>query len=240
MKRVIRIRRGVGQAARIGNFEVECDQRTTLLDALESIRTGNGVKTAVHDLAYRHSCHHGSCGTCSVRVDGRELLACLTLLDSLPGDAPLVEPLAVFDAVVDVAVDMGRLFRSMPEGSTYLRASEPEPSADGTPAAPPVDLDADIRRFTRFEDCIECGCCVSACPVPAESFRGPAALAAIRRESINAPERAEAMLIEAAQPDGVARCERNLACSRVCPRAVYPAKHIELLRRSIAASAGKD
>ena len=38
----------------------------------------------------------------------------------------------------------------------------------------------------RFEDCIECAACVSACPVSGSdaSFKGPAALAALERELI--------------------------------------------------------
>lgn len=223
MKRVIAIRRGDGTSSRVERFEVEYGERTTLLDALEAIRTGRAP-----DLAYRHSCHHGSCGTCSVRVDGREVLACLTPLSSLAGEEPLVEPLAAFPVVADLAVDPGRLFRSLPEGATYLR--ETERSADPSSS----------ERRVRFEDCVECGCCVSACPVTAEggAFLGPAALAAVRREAINRPERENEMLAVASRPDGVAACERHLDCSRVCPRAVYPAKHIELLRKTIASRGG--
>jgi succinate dehydrogenase / fumarate reductase iron-sulfur subunit len=226
MKRTIAIRRGAGASSRIERFEVECGERTTLLDALELIRTGKAP-----DLAYRHSCHHGSCGTCAVRLDGREVLACLTPLASIPGEAPLVEPVAGFEAVADAAVDPARLFRSIPEGATHLRAAEPR-EAGGVPAETPPGAE----RRVRFEDCIECGCCVSACPVTAadetgDRFRGPAGLTAVRREGINHPARAEEMRALGATPDGTAACERHLECSRVCPRAVYPAKHIELLRK---------
>jgi len=31
----------------------------------------------------------------------------------------------------------------------------------------------------------------------------------------------------------VAKCRRALECSRVCPTAVYPARHIEELRRRL-------
>ena len=223
MKRTLAIRRGSGDGFRVERYEVEYDERTTVLDALERIRTG-----AAPDLVYRHSCHHGSCGTCAVRIDGAEVLACLTSLASLSGEVPLVEPLYRFETVADLAVDPGRLFRSLPEGATHLRTSElkerPEPPEG-------------VERFVRFEDCIECGCCVSACPVADGAFIGPAALAAVRREAINRPERAAEMRAMAAAPDGVAACERHLACSRVCPRAVYPAKHIELLRREISGTA---
>ncbi len=239
MKRTLRVRRGAGPSSRLERYSVDLGSRATLLDALEAIRTG-----AAPDLCYRHSCHHGSCGTCSVLVDGNEVLACLTNLDSLydeaaataraaaggEGDVPVVEPLRVFEVVADLAIDPGRLFRAEPEGTTQLRESE---NRNGP------DLPAGIDRHTRFEDCIECGLCISACPVmrlKPDSFMGPQALAALRRETFNRPERKAELLERAARADGVGSCDRHFDCSRVCPRGVYPGKHIELLRRELAAS----
>ena len=54
----------------------------TVLEALRWIQ--------LHDdptLALRHSCFHASCGTCGVRVNGREGLACVTTLADVSGDA---------------------------------------------------------------------------------------------------------------------------------------------------------
>jgi len=248
---ILRIRRGFPSASRYELFTLELDGSATLLDALEYLRTG-----LVPDLVYRHSCHHGSCGTCSVCVDGKEVLACLMRLDSLSpkqpgaesadgegaGEPPIitVEPLAVFEPLADLAIDPGLLFRAQPEGISLLRESEPTAIPD--PAA--GEMDYPLKSY-QFEDCIECGCCQSACPecensgvaTPTSSsepaFMGPAALAALRRETINHPDRLEDLLERASLPDGVVACKRHLACSRVCPRAVYPAKHIELLRREI-------
>ena len=235
MKRRLRVRRGAGDAARLETYEVDMEDGATLLDALEYLRTGTAP-----DLAYRHSCHHGSCGTCSVRLDGREVLACLTLLAALAdGDDPsIVEPLAGFEPVADLAVDPGRLFRSLPKHTAHVRASEwvDGEIVSGSESAAAGRTPAGTERYVRFEDCIECGCCVSACPVSAAElpFRGPAALAAIHREAINKPERRDEMMELASRDDGVGPCDRHLACSKVCPRFVYPGKHIELLRREIA------
>ena len=60
------------------------------------------------------------------------------------------------------------------EGSSYLRESEIE--KDSTKPY-------GILTWERFENCIECGSCVSACPVT-ENFIGPAPLASINREII--------------------------------------------------------
>jgi succinate dehydrogenase/fumarate reductase iron-sulfur protein len=241
MKRTLRVRRGVGTSSRLERYTVDLGERATLLDALETIRTG-----VAGDLCFRHSCHHGSCGTCSVLVDGAEVLACLTNLDSLYAEGPtsaraataanpaepVVEPLRVFEVIADLAIDPGRLFRAEVEGTTQLRESEPR---DG--ASHPAGID----RYTRFEDCIECGLCISVCPVMREgkSFIGPAALAGLRRETKNREERKDELLARAAQSDGVTACERHFDCSRVCPRGVYPGKHIQLLRKEIEATESK-
>ncbi len=252
MRLTLRIQRRLPKESRYELFDVELDGSATLLDALEYLRTGK-----VPDLVYRHSCHHGSCGTCSVRVDGREMLACLLRLDSLvpqtmgvtggsgyPAGEPFsitVEPLAVFEPLADLAIDPGPLFRSQPEGYSLLRESEPTANENQTIGETTDEMESPIKSY-RFEDCIECGCCVSACPecvsagasTTKPAFMGPAALAALRRETINHPDRRKELLERAGLPDGVVGCKRHFDCSRVCPRAVYPAKHIELLRREIA------
>jgi succinate dehydrogenase/fumarate reductase-like Fe-S protein len=267
MKKALRILRGAAPSGRFDEYQVDLDPRATLLDALEVLRTG-----AVPDLAYRHSCHHGSCGTCGVRIDGVEALACLTPLSSVPPGAR-VEPLRVFEPLGpggDLAVDPGLLFRALPEGSTRLRRSDGSPavpgvgSAAGMPAdagsAPSGDDAANLRAATaraggdadpvpasdsapapaaapvRFEDCIECGLCVSACPVCIEgaSFMGPAALANLSRECANRPERRLELHRRASEADGVEACDRHFACSRACPRGVAPGRHIQGLRKEIA------
>ncbi|MCA1949584.1 MAG: 2Fe-2S iron-sulfur cluster binding domain-containing protein [Treponema sp.] len=243
MKQSLRIKRGSEADALYYVYEVDLPAGSTVLDALEYIRTGS-----VPDLMYRHSCHHGSCGTCTVRINGKECLACLTKLEDFTGTVPTIEPLAAFPVEKDLVVDPGPLFRHLPKDGTKLRASEwsggsitREPIPDANQARP-----GGIDHFVRFEDCIECGACVSACPVTRKTwtdesininaFIGPAALAAINREAENCPERKNEMLTLAGQPNGVAACEKHFECSRVCPRMVYPGKHIEQLRKLISFS----
>jgi xanthine dehydrogenase YagT iron-sulfur-binding subunit len=60
-----------GQQHRVG-----LDARTTLLDALREHVGLTGAKKG---------CDHGQCGACTVHVDGRRVLSCLTLAASLEG-----------------------------------------------------------------------------------------------------------------------------------------------------------
>ncbi len=52
------------------------DPRTTLLDALREHLDLTGSKKG---------CDHGQCGACTVHIDGRRVLACLTLAASVQG-----------------------------------------------------------------------------------------------------------------------------------------------------------
>ena len=55
---------------------LQLDPRTTLLDALREHLGLNGTKVG---------CNHGTCGACTVHLDGRRQLACLVLAASASG-----------------------------------------------------------------------------------------------------------------------------------------------------------
>lgn len=218
----LRVARGAGEAGQeFREYTVHCAEEATVLDALEAIRHGQD-----RSLVYRHSCHHGSCGTCACRINGRERLACTTRVAALDTPVITVAPLRAGAVVADLAVERRTFFEAMPADAGYLR-----PSEVNAQATPPPGLDGSVR----FENCIECGACVSACPVEAP-FVGPAALAALNRQRQKDPEAEQAVRSRAAAPDGAMVCERALECSRVCPTGVYPARHIAELRRLVEAS----
>lgn len=214
MTKTIRIRRTDGS---LTEYTASGGEYTTILDALERFRADRDPS-----LLYRHSCHHGSCGTCGAIANGRRILMCTTRLANCEDEITL-EPLSPFPVLGDLAVDPTPLYADFPRDADYLRPSEAQKEA-----VPP----AEVPTFVRFENCIECGLCESACPIE-ERFIGPAALAAYNRELEKHPERAEEILNAVGVPHGAPRCDRALACSRVCPLGVYPAKHIAVLNRKL-------
>ena len=196
-------------------FDIDYEKYTTILDALESIRSSREEK-----VLYRHSCHHGSCGTCGAIANGMRILMCTTRIADV-GDEIDLDPLSPFTVIGDLAIDPSTLHNDFPRERDYLMHVD-------SAGAPPTE----IERFVRFENCIDCGLCESSCPI-GSNFLGPAALSAFHREIEKHPAREAEMLRRVGGDDGARRCDRALECSRACPLGVYPARHIAELNRRL-------
>jgi succinate dehydrogenase / fumarate reductase iron-sulfur subunit len=222
--RIFRFKPGVIDPPRFQDFEVFVTEVMSVLDVLEKIRLEQDAT-----LMYRHSCHHSSCGTCACKINGKEKLACVTKAVELQTDVITLEPIDGFRKESDLVVDMTGFYDHIAEDREYLRKSEQVQS---------TEMPEGMTAFTRFESCIECGSCVSACPVAHENspFMGPAAMAAINNELAKFPEKREELLKLAGGGKGERWCERAIECSRVCPTKVAPAKHIIDLRKALGKS----
>jgi succinate dehydrogenase / fumarate reductase iron-sulfur subunit len=215
--RVFRFKRG-DDGPRYDAFDVPIGRRTTLLEALRWIQLKRDPT-----LAMRHSCLHASCGTCGVLANGREVLMCVTEVRDLDREIT-VEPIANIPVLADLVVDMTEFYARFHDVHPFVRASE---SPAGAHAPDGID------RPVRFEDCIECGLCLSACPIVATSDRyvGPAALAAAQR-LVEEPRGVDTddVLDWADREDGVWRCHAAFECTEACPSNVNPAARIMALR----------
>jgi succinate dehydrogenase / fumarate reductase iron-sulfur subunit len=215
------------------DVEVEVERTTdTVLDAIERVWS-----TTDPSLVFRHACHHASCGTCAVRVNGRERLPCVTSLAEVwDGRARLtIEPLRNVASVADLAVDPTEQIDQMAAlRFPYVRTVEAEVRCAALPAS--ARTDEDVGRAERFEDCLECLACVSACPVASGSpeYLGPAVLAAAQRV-LEEPRHGDpgALLALVDSDHGIWQCRSAWACSAVCPSGVDPARRIMDLRRRV-------
>lgn len=219
--KISRFKLGLIDPPHFQSFFLEVNAALTVLDALEEIRL-----TMDESLVYRHSCHHSACGTCACVVNGRERLACVTRVLELESDTVILEPLQGFARIADLAVDMTDFYRHIDPHWQSLRTAELDLGATASGHAAPQ----------RLENCIECGACVSACPVVQKhpEFMGPAALAALNNEIGKASSANRKKLRQVARhPQGERLCRRAVACSRVCPTQVYPARHISDLRKTL-------
>jgi succinate dehydrogenase / fumarate reductase iron-sulfur subunit len=218
--RVFRFKRG-DERPHYDTFDVPVTHRTTVFEALRWIQIHRD-----RTLALRHSCLHASCGTCGVRVNDREALACVTMLHDL-GRENTIDPIANVPVLTDLVVDMREVYERFPDEHPIVRESE---FVDGSAAPDGID------GYGRYEDCIECGLCLSACPVvvTAERYFGPAGLAWAQRV-VEEPRGADVanLLAWADDPDGVWRCHAIFECTAACPSGVNPAARIMSLRGTL-------
>mgnify|MGYP000630865479 CR=1 FL=1 len=77
-------------------YEVPLSEGLTVLMALNYI-----YENIDSSLAYYYSCRTGKCGGCTVMVNGKAVLACVTLVE---GDIT-IEPLPGFKVIKDLVVD---------------------------------------------------------------------------------------------------------------------------------------
>lgn len=217
--RILRYKPNRIDPPRYQDFSLQVKPYMSVLDALEKIRLEQD-----NTLMYRHSCHHSSCGTCACRINGKERLTCITKITDLKEEPITLTPLMGFDMIGDLVVDVTHFYKDYSADWSYTRRSDKTESTRRPKG---------INHFTRFENCIECGACVSACPVTHDrnGFLGPAVLSALNNELKKSPQKSEDLLSIVGGKFGERLCERALNCSRVCPSKVYPARHIADLRR---------
>src|ERR1035437_4140052 len=120
--------------------EIPVGALTTLHEALRWVQ-----RHRAPTLSLRHSCLHGSCGTCGVRVNGREELACVCALADC-GDEITIEPLANLPVLTAGCVEWDPFFARSAEPPPITRVSEPPPPSPASEGGEP---------YVRLEDCIE-------------------------------------------------------------------------------------
>ncbi len=184
-------------------------------------------------LAFRHSCGHGSCGSCALLINGENRLACKThLADLLSGEKERVKisPLPGFPVIKDLVVNLESFFAHDEEVRPYLIGrSEPGPREENLQTPEELEL---IQEFT---ECIMCGACTASCPTywDNKKYLGPAAFVRAFRWSEDsrdggAGDRTEVLDDRRA---GVWGCNKVFNCNDACPKDIDTVGAIEKLKR---------
>jgi len=190
-------------------------------------------------LAWGSSCEHGQCGTCSMKINGKPMLACELLVENAVayfGTTTFeVEPLGVAQVVRDLVVDTEKAYERVERAKPFI--IDPRPAADGQEHA---INPAELEHYVSATRCINCFCCASACISSHRNFLGPnAMLAAIVRVMDPREGEKEQRLKCLYSNEGVYRCHSSRACSFVCPKEIDVAHFIALAKEGRMMPKGK-
>ncbi len=177
------------------------------------------------DLAVRWNCKAGKCGSCSVEINGRPRLACMTRMNSLPPvETITIQPLKTFPIIKDLVCDVSWNYVQ----NKRIRPFKPKPKgADGEHRMYQEDVD----RVQEFRKCIECFLCQDVCHVirdreGKQEFVGPRFM--IRLASLEMhPLDDEDRIPEIRKEYGSGMCNITRCCTDVCP------EHIQITDNGI-------
>ena len=225
--RILRYDPSTDARPRWATYTIESKPKFSVLDGLFAI-----LETQDGTLGFRYSCRAGMCGSCAMRINGRENLACRVRLENL-GSTVTVEPLRSLPIVKDLATDMTPFFEKYRKVDPFFVGDSPsfaEPALEPLRVDPSRPLRQDANRAI---DCISCGACYSACPTVSANpaYLGPAALNRAFALAADERDRDVDRLARVSGPEGAYGCRSVGNCVSVCPAGVAPLAAIQLLRR---------
>ena len=224
----------------VRRFDPEVDEEPRWVDYDLQMHGTDRVLDALHkikweidgSLAFRRSCAHGVCGSDAMRINGRNRLACKTLLKDLDVSKPIyVEALKGLPLEKDLIVDMEPFFDSFKEVQPFLIASsKPKDGKERLQSA---------EQRARFDDttkCILCAACTSSCPVfwTDGQYFGPAAIVNAHRFIFDSrDEGAQVRMDILNDQEGVWRCRTTFNCTDACPRGIQVTQAIAEVKQAI-------
>ncbi|MFE0803125.1 succinate dehydrogenase iron-sulfur subunit [Streptomyces sp. NPDC058812] len=225
--RVRRFNPEVSAEATWEDFQLEIDPKERVLDALHKIKWDLDGS-----LTFRRSCAHGICGSDAMRINGKNRLACKTLIKDISPEKPItVEAIKGLTVLKDLVVDMEPFFQAYRDVMPFLITKDTnEPTRERLQTA------EDRERFDDTTKCILCAACTSSCPVfwNDGQYFGPAAIVNAHRFIFDSRDEAGEQRLEILNDrDGVWRCRTTFNCTDACPRGIEVTKAIAEVKRAL-------
>ncbi|MFG3115243.1 succinate dehydrogenase iron-sulfur subunit [Streptomyces sp. NPDC048197] len=224
--RIRRFNPEISEDASWEDFQLEIDPKERVLDALHKIKW-----ELDGSLTFRRSCAHGICGSDAMRINGRNRLACKTLIKDINPEKPItVEAIKGLTVLKDLVVDMEPFFQAYRDVMPFLITTGNEPTRERRQSA------EDRERFDDTTKCILCAACTSSCPVfwNDGQYFGPAAIVNAHRFIFDSRDEGGEQRLEILNDkDGVWRCRTTFNCSEACPRGIEVTKAIQEVKRAL-------
>ena len=203
-------------------YEVDIESGVTILDVLNEIHWYQDGT-----LAYRRSCRSAICGSCAMKVNGQNVLACETPLHKYKGYKLKIEPLPGMKIIKDLVVDWDEFFDKLERIKPYLILDKPTPDKEF------IQLPEEFEEIREAATCILCAACSSSCPSlwGNENYLGPAALLKAYRFVFDSrDDGAEDRVDIINDRNGIWRCHTIFNCVEACPKHIKITDYLSKLK----------
>jgi succinate dehydrogenase / fumarate reductase iron-sulfur subunit len=222
MKRHFRVWRGDASGGELEDFDVEVNEGEVVLDIIHRLQA-----TETPDLACRWNCKAGKCGSCSMEINGKPRLGCMTRMSTFEENETIsITPLRAFPIIRDLVTDVS---------FNYEKARE-TPAFAPPPGVAPGDYrmqQIDVERSQEFRKCIECFLCQDTCHVVRDheenkqAFSGPRYFIRAAELDMHPLDDREDRKEHAQAHQGLGYCNITKCCTEVCP------EHIKITDNAI-------
>lgn len=217
---VLRYDPEIDPAPHYETYEYPFEEGMSVLDVASYI-----YKTIDGTFGFSHCCRNSHCGLCGAKINGRPGLMCR---ETATREMTL-EPLDNLPVIRDVIVERQEYEELMPAQRLFLERIDLAVHQPEKIEANALDL------FKVASRCIECYCCISACPAYGESkheFLGPAGFVLLARHAFDPRDTLDRELM--AYTAGLHNCTHCGKCTDVCPQNAAPRENIDLLCAKVA------
>jgi len=220
--RDFKIYRGDETNGKMVDYQINVDKGMVVLDAIHQIQA-----LKANDLAVRWNCKAGKCGSCSVEINGKPKLACMTRMNEYEKDETVsVRPIKTFPVIKDLVTNVEWNY----EQNKRIQPFKPNPSEKDEKGNYHM-MQEDVDRVQEFRKCIECYLCQNVCHVlrdheRKDNFVGPRfmiRLASLEMHPLDMNDRISSIKEE----HGSGFCNITRCCTDVCP------EHIQITDNGI-------
>ena len=209
--RKFRIYKGDNEKGELVNYETEIQEGMVVLDAIHKIQADQE-----NDLAVRWNCKAGKCGSCSMEINGKPKLSCMTRMNEYgPEETITITPLKTFPIIKDLVTDVSWNYKQNKRIKSVKLAPESKTEKGY------VMYQKDVDRVQEFRKCIECYLCQNVCHVlrdhdQKDKFVGPRFMIRVASLEMH-PLDTEDRIPELKKEFGSGMCNITRCCTEVCP-----------------------
>lgn len=173
-------------------------------------------------LSFRRSCREGICGSCSMNIDGRHHLACISPIPKGNNAKSVISPLMMMFVLKDLVVDMTHFYSQYKFIEPYLKRKTAK--FDGQKEY--IQSKEERQHLDGLYECVLCACCSSTCPSywwHPQEYLGPAILMQAYRWVIDSRDEFTDERLEKLGGDAkLSECYSIGMCSLTCPKGLDP------------------